>query len=536
MTTPSGESPPGPAPELPGRGSARRYLFAIVLAGVLAHSYRITNPLFDKHPYRQFDTAAVARNYVDSGMRFLYPQVDWRGSGPGYVEVEFPAYNYATALVQSIVGPHDWTGRAVSILCYALSAVLLFLLVRRIFDERAALFAALFYSLLPFTLFHTRTVQPDAMLALGSIAGIYYFWTWTEDEHWWRLGLAWAGVTLAALIKPPSLYLAIPLGYLAIRAYGLRAFARPALWIFALAVPAAVALWYAHSYRLWVDYGNTYGIIGTTPQQGLWSPVDRRWLSLARTLLFERMTMTYVTPLGVVFLAAGALSRQNERGRVLLWWLAGFAVFVVLLPNAHLGHDYYQLPIAFVVMAYMGRGVTVLLDHGVFSRRVTIGLTAFVLLWSAYGILPWYEISDGSMRRTEFAKVVAELTEPGDLIIFVDPTPLAEADDTSIYRHRTPDGDRLWANPIDFYNADRNGWSLHDHQATPERVERLRADGARILAAYHGDVVFARRPELLEMLDRDHSRVAASGPWAIYRLDSGGGEPGGGGEGSTRGP
>ena len=513
---PGDEGSPGSSPRDRDRSRGLpRMLLAIILAGVFAHGYRIDNPLFDKHIYRQFDTAAVARNYADSGMNFFYPQVDWRGSSSGYVEVEFPAYNYAAASLQRVFGPRDWTGRVVSTLCYVLSAIVLFLLVRRIFDERAALFSVLFYSLLPFTLYHTRTVQPDPLLALGSIAGVYYFWSWTESGRWRDLAVAWAGVTIAVLIKPPSLYLAVPLAYLSLRAFGPGAFRQAKLWGFVVAVLAPVFLWYYHAYGLWIEHGNTFGIIGTTPQQGLWGPLDERWLTLGRAMI-ERIGLTHATPAGLVFLAAGLLLRPGPRSRVLLWWAVGFAVFMVLLPNAHLGHDYYQLPLAFIVLAFMGYGAVALLDRGV--PRVVVGaLTAVMLLSSAYIVRPWYDIRPVDMRRLEFARVLAGATEREDLLIMVDPTP--QEDDPAIYRHRTPDGDRLYVNPIDFYNADRVGWSLHDHQATPELVERLRVDGAAYLATFWPRIVFERRPMLKEMLDRQHTPVEVTDRWAIYRLD-----------------
>jgi len=496
----------------------RRILFAIILLGVLAHGYKIGSPLFDKHPFRQFDTAAVARNYYDSGMDFLYPQVDWRGSSEGYVEVEFPVYNYTTAVFYHVFGPRDWVGRAVSILCYALSAVLLFLLVRRTFDDRAALLAVLFYSLLPLTLFHTRTFQPDAMLALGSIAGVYFFWTWTEDGKWWQLGLAWLGVTIAVLIKPPSLYLTIPITYLGIRAFGLRVFAKPVLWGFVVAVLFPVFLWYYHSYHLWVDYGNTFGIIGTTPQQGIWPLFDSQWLSLAKQLA-ERVAFSHATPLGVIFLTVGFLSWPGERSRVLLWWLIGFGVFVLLLPRAHLGHDYYQLPIAFVVMAYMGYGVTVLLDRGVFSRWVVGGIIAAMMLSAAYIIKPWYDIRAGDWERLAFGAKLDELTERDDLIVIARPRPAEEELEPAIYRHRTADGERLYVDPVDFYNADRNGWSLHDHQATPELIEKLRLDGGEYFATFFPRRIFERNPELAEALERRYTPVEITDRWVIYRLD-----------------
>lgn len=496
----------------------RRVLFVIILLGVLAHGYKLGNPLFDKHPFRQFDTAAVAHNYYDSGMSFLYPQVDWRGSSEGYVEVEFPAYNYVTATLFHVFGPRAWVGRVVSTLCYVLSALLLFLLVRRTFDDRAALFAVLFYSLLPLTLFHTRTFQPDGLLALGSIAAVYFFWAWTDDGLWWQLGLAWLGVTVAALIKPPSLYLAIPITYLGIRAFGLRVFAKPILWGFVAAVLIPVFLWYYHSYHLWIDYGNTFGIIGTTPQRGIWSPLDSQWLSLGKKLA-ERLVFSHATPLGILFLAVGFLSWPGGRSRVLLWWLAGFAVFVLYLPRAHMGHDYYQLPIAFVVMAYMGYGVTLLLDRGVFSRWVIAGIIAVMMASSVYTIRPWYRIGPGDRERLVFGAKLAEVTERNDLIVIARPRPGEEELEPAIYRHRTADGERLYVDPVDFYNADRDGWSLHDHQATPERIERLRLDGAKYFATFFPSQIFERYPELLEALERRYSPVEITDRWAIYRLD-----------------
>ena len=118
-------------------------LAALVLAGVVPRLYRINLPLLDGHGYRQHDTAAIARNYYDEGMNILYPRVDWRGASNGYVEAEFQIYTYLVANLYHVFGPHDWVGRAVNIVFYALSAMLLLHFVRRIFGGRAAIYARL---------------------------------------------------------------------------------------------------------------------------------------------------------------------------------------------------------------------------------------------------------------------------------------------------------------------------------------------------------------------------------------------------------
>ena len=56
-----------------------RTAVALVGLSLLVHLPGITSPLLDLHSHRQCQTAMVARNYVENGYRFLYPQIDWEG-------------------------------------------------------------------------------------------------------------------------------------------------------------------------------------------------------------------------------------------------------------------------------------------------------------------------------------------------------------------------------------------------------------------------------------------------------------------------
>ena len=67
----------------------RSYVWVLVLFGVSCRMINLSAPPIGMHSWRQTDTAAIARNL---------PQVDWGGSGPGYVESEFPIYTYSVAL------------------------------------------------------------------------------------------------------------------------------------------------------------------------------------------------------------------------------------------------------------------------------------------------------------------------------------------------------------------------------------------------------------------------------------------------------
>ncbi len=88
------------------------------------------SPLLDYHSWRQADTAAIARNYATNGYRLLYPQVDWGGLTPGYIESEFPLYSYTLALLYGVFGVHAWLGRLLSALAGAAAVAALYGLVR----------------------------------------------------------------------------------------------------------------------------------------------------------------------------------------------------------------------------------------------------------------------------------------------------------------------------------------------------------------------------------------------------------------------
>ena len=123
----------------------RRVLPVVILLGTILRLFHIEGPPNDHHWFRQYDTAAIARNYAEGSMAFLYPQVDWRGESPGYVESEFPAYSYLVALLYRAWEPQEWLARALNIVLYIFSAVVFFFFTRRMFDERAALFALVLF-------------------------------------------------------------------------------------------------------------------------------------------------------------------------------------------------------------------------------------------------------------------------------------------------------------------------------------------------------------------------------------------------------
>ncbi|MBC8160521.1 MAG: phospholipid carrier-dependent glycosyltransferase [Roseiflexaceae bacterium] len=248
------------------------FLFALAL-----RCYGLDQPLLDTHSWRQADTAAIARNFVDSG-RFSHPQVDWGGATAGYVESEFPLYTGALALLFGAFGPHEWLGRLLTALLGAATPPALYALVRQqagsAFQRRAALYAALTLCVLPFPVYFGRAVMPDTLMLLAATLAIWSFQRWvatpavgaavgafreTPRPLPLPLLLALLCGALAPLAKTPNLIIVgVPLVYLALRH---RAWQRwPQLLVYTACFALPVLLWTRHAATLPEDPRQSFGI------------------------------------------------------------------------------------------------------------------------------------------------------------------------------------------------------------------------------------------------------------------------------------
>jgi Dolichyl-phosphate-mannose-protein mannosyltransferase len=490
-------------------------LLSVIALGVAGRLYRIQEPVYG---YRPSDTAAIARNFSEGGMRLLYPQIDWRGQSTGYVESEFPAYTYTIALLYRAFGEKDVIGKLLSLLSYVLSSLVLFALVRRLYDDRAGLLSVLFYTMATVAYSFTRAVQPDAWLALGSLAGLYYFWIWTETRSIGALVLSMAGVCLAVLIKPICLYLGLPLMYLAYRAFGTGFLRRTELWVFAAAVTVPMVLWYRHAYGFWLVDGNTFGVFGGWVKYRAFPPdLGQTAAALKETMV--RLWLLIATPIGCALLVAGIVRRPPNKNYFLHVWALGFAVATVVAAKGMAAHDYYQLPMVYIVAAFMAYGATMVWDAPRLSLRVrqmTVAVSCLFVV--GFSLWRWQirltRMSPEEWNRVAFAERVARFSQPTELIVMVRPYRGV----TDLYQHRTAQGEYFECDPVDFYHSHRIGWSLDDHQASLAMIDTLRRRGARFVATAYPDIL-TRHPGLREGLDARYTPVEVNDHWAIYRLD-----------------
>ncbi len=410
------------------RGLILATLFAL---SVLPHLKGITSPMLDYHYHRQCNTAAIARNYSENGLRFFTPQLDWEGNYRGRGATEFPLYMYLIGLLWPLGGLGDMWGRILAILFSAGTAMVLFLLLDRKVEREAAFLGSALFCFIPLEIYFGRTVQPEAIALLTTTASLYFWDRSLEPER--RLGFWGAAILLAFLgisHKLPYAFILGPLAYLSWRRLGLSGALTDARTLSAPVL--ALGLTYA-----WYKYAS-YGayVVPSNPNEFM-SLLDYSrslyyiWFQFGSR--FPELSATYG---GVVLIAIGALELRRRRGKdadylpgaprdplfFAAWW--GSVAGSLILGGAYtFQHEYTSLPFTPVNGALMGVGLWTLWKKsheasetdGRRLRALAVVLALAVPVHAAFRIKHWYKVNFQFLKDAQ--KAADAVSAPDDLFL-----------------------------------------------------------------------------------------------------------------------
>lgn len=237
-------------------------LCIIFLVGALVRLLDVNRPIDGTtwDFYRECDIGGIARNFYHEGMNILYPRIDWRGDGPGYVESEFPLYAWSIAALYHVFGYHEQIARVISYVLSVGSLVTFSLLAVKLLPPKGALFSSIFFALNPLSVQLASSIYAEPMMFLFYVGSAYYFIQWIETSKKHCFWLAVAATVLAVLTKLPALHLGILFALLCFDKFGPKALVKKEILLFAaisLLIPAA---WYIHAHQLWTNYGNSLGM------------------------------------------------------------------------------------------------------------------------------------------------------------------------------------------------------------------------------------------------------------------------------------
>ena len=494
--------------------AAPKVVFVICILAVVARLIFINQPYVDHWSWRQSDVAAIARNFLQNGFRFGYPQIDWAGNAPGYVGTEFPILPFIAAVCYKFAGVHEWIGRIQAVILFTVSLPFFFLLVREIFGSTSAVWASFFYCFTPLNIFAGRSFMPDVPSLSFAIVGLYFFLRWIQHDESWSFFVAAIAISLSLLIKITSIVIVAPLVYLAVAeggdlGSGERSDAensrgqRPRLQVILFAAIALLpsAIWYWHAHQIAQQYypHHFFGAGGIQIESFSWY-----WHIAQQTFVSS------LTPLLSVMALVGLFvphSRDRRYSRLFHWWLAAMIVFIIIVGYGN-RHRWYQLPLVPIAAAFAGVACAFVASK-ISSRLVAVTLS--VLTVSSFTSLafwyvqPFYQPSAAQLRDAGFE--LKKVTPPDALIVAAD-----------------------MGDPTIFYYAERKGWHFPENDAiyngTPddseqaiENLERLQRRGATHFVFTRNTFWwFQSYPEFVGHLSKHATLIETTPEFRIYAL------------------
>lgn len=359
----------------------------------------------DVASWREIDMASVARNFYRGDMNILYPQIDWRGDGPGHAEMELPLYPWSIAVLYKIFGFNEILGRYLAYLISLLTVGAFYLLCRELLPPAPRIVAFLAFATSPMVFRMGSSMQPDGPMLLAYILAAYLFQKWLRTGTNRSLVQAGAATAMSILFKASAAHIGVMFALLGVVRHGWGWLIARKSILFALIALIPPAAWYWHAHGFWLDNGLSLGI----SNESHWFGFDLlTTLHPIKTLITLEVFCTWLVP-GAVLGAFGVFnSRLGDCRLVCLLWLVALAVFYLLTlrTSADWWAIYYHIVSVPAAALLAGLGVDVisrlrpgkLVKYPALSASTLILLTSGVYLFFAPDYLP----GCGSANSTKF--------------------------------------------------------------------------------------------------------------------------------------
>jgi len=362
----------------------------IFLFSLLTHMPGIRNPILDYHGWAQTLRASIARNYYEGDMNFFKPRVDYQGHNPKHSSTQFPLYSYLVALLYKIFGVSEVWGRILSALFAALSAVVLYFIVREFFDDRIAFFSGLFFCVIPLRIYFMRTFMPESMAIFSLLAGFWYALRWDKEKKFLPHGfLCGFFLTLSFLLKIPYLFMILPVLYLNFNSAKINLKRIFILLIFLL---IGVGSWYQYALQ-------GTGGLSVENQPFLYETnIPWEWLQWEfwSTQFLSRFPELLTTYSGLVFLMVGLwVAFKKKKSFIVVWFFSGI-IYLLLCGRYGRIHQYAALPLTPIHSVLMAVGFFFLWDRcrKKWVQTLLILLVLAVPLHAGLRIKHWYRCEE----------------------------------------------------------------------------------------------------------------------------------------------
>lgn len=484
-------------------------LSGIVVLALALRLHGIHDPLLDHPGWRQGDTASIARNFARLQMNVLYPQTNYNGPPPNYVELELQIVPFLAAALYKLFGVHEVFGRLVTLAFSLATVVSLAFFARWLYaDALAGLIAAFFYAVFPGSVYYGRTFMPESAMVFFLTVALYAAARLLERQRpspWGSAG-ATALLALAYLAKPVAAIAVVPV--LAMIGERVRGRRPRALWSAAALVVIPFVVFAAYDRRVgsYAEWHWASGITRLHVLPALRAAVTSSAAFVAKFAQFRvalgLLRETMFGTLGFILAVAGlvALPWIAARSKALLWgWFAGGMAYIyVVVTVEHV--DYYMLPLLPLGALLVGGALAA------FARSVRVAAIATTARYALLALIPVLALAALLATRAPVAAYYAYNRDTYRRAVALDAT--LPKDALVVLGHYGPE--------VQYY-IDRFGWEEDPALWTPFDEESAIRKGARYFISIE-DNRLRRNPELCAWLQR-FPLLDARAVWPVYVTD-----------------
>jgi hypothetical protein len=495
-------------------------ILVIVLVGVSLRLAYVDRPLDHRMlaSWRESDYTQLARNYWREDPNLFHPRIDWRGDGPGLVEMEFPFIPWTAGMLYRLLGYHEAILRALSAILEIGSLLLFAGFARRLLSEPGALAALAFYALNPLLVYLSTAMQPEPLMLFFSLLAVVLIARWDRTGSTATLLLAGASLGSAILAKAPAACLGFVFAFVVLRRSGIAALKDIRAWVAAALALAPPAAWYVWARRFWILYGNSLGMSNENPFLRLDMLHHPEWvLSLVKWEI-----LCVLMPLGWILLLAARRAPRPATALPFAWLGSVWTMFIVTARTTSAGWAFYYHSIAVApACLLMGAGVAALRDPGAARvlglapghRRWRVGAAlaagTIILLAAATGRLIWVRdhdrIENLRVKRACGLRLVTRIPPEGRIVV---------RGGTMYGRDGYPVAHDC---PMLFAWLDRKGFTYGDQELSIPLLTGIAARGGRYWIAEASEL---RAPLRREVVARFHLLDRCEPGYYLFDLQS----------------
>ena len=302
----------------------------------------IDAPALDRTSWKEIDYMAISQNYVENGFDFLKPEITWPAEPPRVTAMELPIVPYLAGIIYVIAGYNVYTVRLIPLISWIIVALYVYRITRREVNPILGLLAAAAAAAFP--LYHEfgRILFSEPLMIAFSVMSVFYLAEMVEFGSRKSWLLATITFSLALSLKPTSLYMMLPLSWIAFRAYR---FQIKQYYGFLLMVVCAMIIpiaWFSYAYYITEKYIDVFGIFGGhNKMQTITMLSNPQWYI---TMLRRIGGGILGGPLGTFIGGLGFFSLIIiGRGKLFLVYFAAILSFFVIVAEGQIDAPYRQL-------------------------------------------------------------------------------------------------------------------------------------------------------------------------------------------------